>query len=58
MGLKDYRDLLYQVMDKETLKTHPDLAQVCKKFVMSRLGEDSSAKAIYKYSEIMEIPSK
>ena len=55
--MKDYRELLYRVMNKETLKTHPDLAAVCKKFIMSKMGEGYSAKAIYKYSEILDIPS-
>lgn len=57
VGMKNYRDLLYRVMNKETLDTYPDLKEVCKKFVMSKLGEGNSAKAIYKYSEMMDIPT-
>lgn len=56
-GMKNYRGLLYRVMDKETLETHSGLVEVCRKFVMSTLGEGNSTKAVYKYSELLNIPS-
>lgn len=43
-GLKNYRYLVYHIMDKETLKTHPDMVETCKKLVMSYIGEGRSTK--------------